>query len=181
MADSKITALASIGTGTDPANDPLVIVDVSDVSPGGMSATGTTKKVTLNNLLACSPTATLASATITGDLTVDTNTLKVDSANDRVGVGITSPLAKLDVRQTAAAEGLKVYVNDTGATNIINFRSYDNTLGAGPYTHLTLPTNKEVEDLVVRCLLNKKQTIIKKTHIKEQHKQIKYFAYASRK
>ena len=69
MADSKITALASIGTGTDPANDPLVIVDVSDVSPGGMSATGTTKKVTLNNLLACSPTATLASATITGDLT----------------------------------------------------------------------------------------------------------------
>jgi len=70
MADSKITALASIGTGTDPANDPLVIVDVSDVSPGGMSATGTTKKVTLNNLLACSPTATLASATISGNSTI---------------------------------------------------------------------------------------------------------------
>ena len=71
----------------------------------------------------------VGAATITGDLTVDTSTLKVDSANDRVGVGITSPLAKLDVRQIAAAEGLKVYVNDTGATNIINFRSYDNTLG----------------------------------------------------
>jgi hypothetical protein len=67
MPDSKITALASTGTGTDPANDPLVIVDVSDTS---MAATGTTKKVTLNNLLACSPTATLASATISGDLTV---------------------------------------------------------------------------------------------------------------
>jgi len=63
MADSKITALTSIGTITDPAVDPLVIVDVSDTS---MAATGTTKKVTLNNLLACSPTATLASATITG-------------------------------------------------------------------------------------------------------------------
>ena len=87
MADSKITALASIGTGTDPANDPLVIVDVSDVSPGGMSATGTTKKVTLNNLLACSPTATLASATITGDLTVRTNQLVVNSTG--VGVGST--------------------------------------------------------------------------------------------
>lgn len=70
MADSKITALASIGTGTDPANDPLVIVDVSDILPGGMSLTGTTKKVTLNNLLACSPTATLASATITGNSTI---------------------------------------------------------------------------------------------------------------
>lgn len=91
MADSKITALASIGTGTDPANDPLVIVDVSDILPGGMSLTGTTKKVTLNNLLACSPTATLASATISGDLTVDTNTLKVDSALNNVGIGTASP------------------------------------------------------------------------------------------
>lgn len=67
MPDSKITALTSISTSTDPANDPLVIVDVSDTS---MAATGTTKKVTLNNLLACSPTATLASATITGNSTV---------------------------------------------------------------------------------------------------------------
>ena len=95
MPDSKITALASTGTGTDPANDPLVIVDVSDTS---MAATGTTKKVTLNNLLACSPTATLASATITGDLTVDTSTLKVDSSNDRVGIGTATPAAKLIVR-----------------------------------------------------------------------------------
>jgi hypothetical protein len=67
MADSKITALTSIGTITDPAVDPLVVVDVSDTS---MAATGTTKKVTLNQLLATSPTATLASATITGALTV---------------------------------------------------------------------------------------------------------------
>jgi hypothetical protein len=94
MPDSKITALASIGTGTDPAVDPLVIVDVSDTT---MAASGTTKKVTLNNLLASSPTATLASATITGDLTVDTNTLKVDSANNRVGVLTASPVNTLHV------------------------------------------------------------------------------------
>ena len=76
MPDAKITALASIGTGTDPANDPLVIVDVSDTS---MAATGTTKKVTLNNLLASGPAATLASATITGAATVGT-TLGVTGA-----------------------------------------------------------------------------------------------------
>ena len=87
MPDSKITALASTGTGTDPANDPLVIVDVSDTS---MAATGTTKKVTLNQLLATSPTATLASATITGDLTVRTTGLTVNSSG--VGVGITAAL-----------------------------------------------------------------------------------------
>ena len=88
MADSKITALTSISTSTDPANDPLVIVDVSDTS---MAASGTTKKVTLNQLLGAGGTATLASATITGDLTVDTNTLKVDSTNNRVGIGTASP------------------------------------------------------------------------------------------
>ena len=93
MADSKITALTSISTSTDPAVDPLVIVDVSDTS---MAATGTTKKVTLNNLLSSSPTAT-GNFTITGDLTVDTSTLKVDSTNNRVGVGTTSPAATVSV------------------------------------------------------------------------------------
>ena len=81
MPDSKITALASIGTGTDPAVDPLVIVDVSDTS---MAATGTTKKVTLNNLLASGPAATLASATITGAATVGT-TLGVTGASTFTG------------------------------------------------------------------------------------------------
>jgi hypothetical protein len=38
------------------------------------------------------------SATITGDLTVDTSTLKVDSTNDRVGIGTATPAAKLIVR-----------------------------------------------------------------------------------
>jgi len=37
-------------------------------------------------------------ATITGNLTVDTSTLKVDSANDRVGIGTATPAAKLIVR-----------------------------------------------------------------------------------
>ena len=124
MADVKITALAVL-TAADPINDAIPIVDVSDIT---MAASGTTKRISVNNILSSSPTAS-GNFTITGDLTVDTSTLKVDSTNDRVGVGITSPLAKLDIRQASAVEGLKVYVNDTGATNIVNFRSYDNTLG----------------------------------------------------
>jgi len=113
MPDSKITALASIGTGTDPANDPLVIVDVSDVSPSGMSATGTTKKVTLNNLLACSPTATLASATITGDLTVRTTRLTTTTTG--VGIGTATPILPLDVRGTAGAGALFLKTTDPTA------------------------------------------------------------------
>lgn len=62
MADSKITALTAL-TAADPANDMMPIVDVSDTS---MAASGTTKRISINNILACSPSATLASATITG-------------------------------------------------------------------------------------------------------------------
>jgi hypothetical protein len=93
MADSKITALTAIST-VDPTADPLVIVDVSDTS---MAASGTTKKSTINQLLGSGGTATLASATITGDLTVDTSTLKVDSANNRVGIGTATPARPLDI------------------------------------------------------------------------------------
>lgn len=41
--------------------------------------------------------------TVTGDLTVDTNSLKVDSTNNRVGIGTTSPSSKLDVNGTVTA------------------------------------------------------------------------------
>ena len=123
MPDSKITALTSISTSTDPANDPLVIVDVSDTS---MAATGTTKKVTLNQLLGASGTATLASATITGDLTVDTSTLKVDSALNRVGVGTASPAFTLDVQATVAGAVYgSVANNDTGGSGSARFRVFN--------------------------------------------------------
>jgi hypothetical protein len=62
-----------------------------------MAASGTTKKVTVNQILGSGGTATLASATITGDLTVDTNVLKVDTTNNRVLVGTSSAYGKLTV------------------------------------------------------------------------------------
>jgi hypothetical protein len=41
--------------------------------------------------------------TVTGDLTVDTNSLKVDSTNNRVGIGTASPSTALDVNGTVTA------------------------------------------------------------------------------
>jgi hypothetical protein len=101
MADVKITALAPIGANpVNPATFPIPMVDLLDNS---MAASGTTKKVTVNQILGAGGTATLASATITGDLTVDTNTLFVDSANNYVGIGTASPSTFLDVYNASSA------------------------------------------------------------------------------
>jgi hypothetical protein len=86
MADLKISQLDAI-TVLAPATDVLPVV-----------SSGTTKKITTNQILGSGGTATLASATITGNLTVDTSTLFVDSSNDRVGIGTATPAAKLIVR-----------------------------------------------------------------------------------
>jgi hypothetical protein len=109
MADSKITALTAL-TAADPVNDMFPVVDVSDTT---MAASGTTKKISVNNILSSSPTAsgaltvtglvTAGSATITGDLTVDTSTLKVDSTNNRVGIGTATPAYLLDIADASSA------------------------------------------------------------------------------
>jgi hypothetical protein len=62
-----------------------------------MASSGSTRKITVNQLLGAGGTATLASATITGDLTVDTNVLKVDTTNNRVGIGTATPSTALNV------------------------------------------------------------------------------------
>jgi hypothetical protein len=68
MPDTKITALTAIGANPIiPATFPIPMVDLTDTS---MAASGTTKKVTVNQILGAGGTATLASATITGALTV---------------------------------------------------------------------------------------------------------------
>ena len=81
MADTKITALAAIAT-VDPAADVLPIVDISDTS---MAASGTTKKVTTNQILGSGGTATLASATITGNLTASQNIYVPASTTYKIG------------------------------------------------------------------------------------------------
>jgi hypothetical protein len=58
---------------------------------------------------------TAGSAAITGDLTVDTSTLKVDSTNNRVGIGTATPSFTLDVRSATAVFKLESTAGTTAA------------------------------------------------------------------
>jgi len=144
MADSKITALTAL-TAADPVNDMFPVVDVSDTT---MAASGTTKKISVNNILGASGTATLASATITGDLTVDTSTLKVNSTTDRVGIGTATPGVRVDIlsdSNTSLAAVLRVNSNNAAVSTSIAYdgvvASNGLTLQAGTSSSVIFNTN----------------------------------------
>jgi hypothetical protein len=70
--------------------------------------------------------AALNSLDVTGDLTVDTNTLYIDSADNRVGIGTTSPDYKLDVVGEVGIDSYIRHNNDTdtyfGFSNVDTFK-----------------------------------------------------------
>ncbi len=109
MADTKITALTSISTSTDPANDVFPIVDISDTS---MAASGTTKKVTTNQLLGAGGNASLGTLATSGASTlgaaITVTTGDISASNGRLntsgasaGLRITSSTG--DMYQTIAS------------------------------------------------------------------------------
>jgi hypothetical protein len=125
MPDTKITALTAIGANPIiPATFPIPMVDLTDTS---MAASGTTKKVTVNQILGAGGTATLASATITGDLTVDTSTLKVDATNNRVGFGTSTPSADAEFYKSTNGQN-RVLINNP-STGTSAYSSIDLTTG----------------------------------------------------
>lgn len=60
-------------------------------------------------------TSAIPALNVTGDLIVDTNTLKVDSTNNRVGIGATSPSYKLDISGTGDTVQYIANANPSGS------------------------------------------------------------------
>ena len=103
---------------------------------------------------------TATSGTFTSDLTVDTNTLKVDSTNNRVGIGTASPSTSLNVvggeylQTQDSADTVLTLTSTSNSGRSYQIRSqnssgefyvYDNTAGASRITvdsngHVTMPS-----------------------------------------
>lgn len=87
-------------------------IDASSVATGTLAVarggTGTTTStgsgsVVLSNASTLSGLTTASALAVTNNLTVNTNTLHVDSVNNRVGIGTTSPISKIHVRQDSGS------------------------------------------------------------------------------
>ena len=102
-------------------------VKVNKISP----RSGTT--VTLGDsgdtfTLASGVSLTGVNATFSGDLTVDTNTLKVDSTNNRVGIGTASPSEKLFIKDNG---NTRIEVKSTGSTTATSIGTINNAGSLG--------------------------------------------------
>ena len=109
LADSSVTS-AKIADGTiatgDIADDAVTSakLDTNIDIAGTFDVTGAT---TLDSTL-----------TVSGDATFDTSTLKVDSTNNRVGIGTTSPSYKLEVESSSDADLIQIQ-STAGANNTV--------------------------------------------------------------
>jgi hypothetical protein len=89
----------------------------------------------------------ITSAVISGDLTVDTNTLYVDSTNNRVGIGTTSPSDTLEVKiGSANTTGVLIHRDNASGGGGIDFSNTSNTVaninvGTGTLTLNADPNN----------------------------------------
>jgi hypothetical protein len=79
-----------------------------------LSATTLGSGVTSSSLTSV---GTLTNLNISGDLSVDTNTLIVDSSNNYVGIGTTNPTETLDVMGTIKSTYIKDINNSVGSAN----------------------------------------------------------------
>jgi hypothetical protein len=121
--------------------DQMMRMVFSPPAPGGA---GADKQVIFNDggVLAGDAGLTYNKATdaltITGDLTVDTSTLKVDSTNDRVGIGTASPAQILHLAKSSTSTaltapppgGANLRIQNTSSTNN-NFSSIEFYNAAG--------------------------------------------------
>ncbi len=134
-------------TGTTPQDTYDSLIKVTDNGPISGTLKALSDGLGNDSTLSLSTTAASIAGTlaVTGNATFDTTTLVVDAANNRVGVGVASPTATLEVRsaspqfrvgisaggfvelsdnqvaaKTSAAAAADLYLNVSGANTILN-------------------------------------------------------------
>jgi hypothetical protein len=154
FATNGITASNPITISSSGNSDSLEVNHSSgsgialDISKGGngeglrvAKTSGSGNAVTITGGLLSAEAATLTgalngtSASFTGDLTIDTNTLFVDSANNSVGIGTLIPKFQGFNRELTVSGGISG--TSRGAINIQGSRTTNSTFGSFAFFHQT--------------------------------------------
>ena len=101
------------------------------------AAAGTLTGNTLNSSVVTSSLTSLGdltSLTVTGDLVVDTSTLKVDSSNNRVGIGTASPVGLLDLDGGSSTFFMQ-FKETSGAYHRMGFKKNNNLFQIGEFNN----------------------------------------------
>jgi hypothetical protein len=140
MANKKISALSSLG-GTPNASDIIPITDVSDTTG---SAQGTTKKVTVANLVAASPVQSVAGKTGTVTLSnSDISGLGTAATTDSTAYATAAQGATADTALQSVSAGDLTDGNFDG-TSISGFDATINDQTGTAYTLLASDNGKVV-------------------------------------
>ena len=151
-------------TQLDALSANITVIDIKQYELSGFNVTG---DVTINGSVSAQniSAANLYSSnavTIGGNLTVDTDTLFVDSVNDRVGVGTTLPTEKLTVSGNISASGNVTASNLTysiGDQTIAGVKTFSNNI-VGNGTANRLPNQLAVasSDIITKGLADSRYT-----------------------
>jgi len=105
LTDERVPTAAGLASKITTATSKATPVDADELALADSAASFGLKKLTFANLWAWVKakieSVTISTVSISGNLTVDTNTLFVDAANNRVGIGTASPTATLHSLNTA--------------------------------------------------------------------------------
>ena len=103
MSKISVTTIAGLTSGGDANTVKIESGDAFNVVSGATTLGG--------------------AATISGDLTVDTTTLKVDSSNNRVGIGTITPSRHLHIHEAASSQPVvfAMSTNTSGSTTSDGF------------------------------------------------------------
>lgn len=128
---------SNTGMDADGNFEPSIILNVT----GTCLFRNTTQGTVPNRK--CSFDFTSGTHINTGNFTVDTNTLFVDAANDRVGIGTGSPLNKLHVLQSAVGEYTARFRHDGAAsggrpTGVIIETSNESNVASDPLLNVRI-------------------------------------------
>ena len=112
LGDSNVKSFRIPGVGMSV--DSTGLLTVNDISISG--------DITIDSDLVVNTIQVNDSARVTGNFTVDSDTLHVDATNNRVGIGTTAPSSKLEVVAASSLDtALGVTIRNTNSTSDLQF------------------------------------------------------------